>query len=456
MQAQDDYIAGVAKTPRRSRLALVALAVCAGLMGCAQSPEVERAPFLPTISPDIKADIGIHPLRLKDAIRFGVLSSNDVTASKTSITQKRNEVTIAKAAFFPEFYFDMSAADTSGLLASGGTGLRYTLFDFGERAALVSAADAKVRKSKYQTIVAIEDAIENTVKAYVNLAIEENQVAAAKAYRAGVDRLEGGVRARVEIGVASSVDLNEIEAERLKAISAVLNAEAERTNAIEALTSLTGVRPVSILPISTLHKALAVDDDPTKLIQPAEFPRIGALIQEHREAQHQNKAVKAGLLPRIAVNMGLGFSLGKDGKLIDNGVKVGPNISEAISLGGGRRERVKNAQLDVDTSRRAIDEEVRLLKLRLVQAHTKYRASADSLVKRRKIVEYAEKSRDVMVSDYEVGNRSLRDILDSQRRIHDALKDLNEARRNALVDCLELLAATNGLSHKLYGAPDET
>ena len=456
MLRQEKFSRPFARMTSKRKFSLVALAMCASLMGCATPPEVTREQNAPTISPEIQTEISLHPFQLKDAVRFGVLSSNPVSMSQIAMTQTRNEVTIAKAAFYPELYFDLSAADGHTYLASGGTGLRYTLFDFGERAALLSVAKAGVKRSKYDTMVAIEEAIEKTVKSYIDLAIEKNQIAAAKAYRAGVNDLEGGVRARVEIGVASSVDLNEIESERLKAKSAVLDAQAEELNAKEALMSLTGVRPTSILSVEALQNALRLQNGIPKEVLPGEFPRIAALIEQHTQSVQQTRAVEAGLLPRIAVNMGIGLSLGKDGALHDNGFKVGPNISEAISLGGGRREKISNAKLDVETSKRALDEEIRLLRLRLVQANTRYRASIDHLQKRRKIVQYARKSRNVMVGDYEVGNRSLRDLLDSQRRIHDAMNDLNEARRKALYDGLELLAATNGLSSKLYGAPNDS
>jgi len=145
--------------------------------------------------------VSTSPLALTDAVRFGVLSSSAVATADIAMEQRKNEVVLAKAAFQPELYFNLSPSSGRSL-GSGSAGLRFTLYDFGERAALLNASQAGVKRSNYEVFAEIDEAVENTVRRYIDLAVETDQVSAAQSYMSRIRALERRVQSRVEIGAA--------------------------------------------------------------------------------------------------------------------------------------------------------------------------------------------------------------------------------------------------------------
>jgi len=204
-----DHQPGKLGLVRRVRHAALFLSTAAVLSACGASEPDTR--FVPTRNIDFSemSRISTSPLGLSDAVRFGVLSSSAVATADIAIQQRRNEVVIAKAAFTPELYFNLSPTQ-SGSIGAGSAGLRFTLYDFGERAALLNASRASVERSNYEIFAEIDKAVENTVQRYIDLAVETDQVAAAQSYISRIRALEQRVKSRVDIGAASSVDLNEV------------------------------------------------------------------------------------------------------------------------------------------------------------------------------------------------------------------------------------------------------
>lgn len=433
--------------------------VCAGLlltgtllMGCAVSdtPSIDARPGI--VNREL-IKFSTNPLKVSDAVRLGVLSSTEVAAAELVIQQSDNEIAIAKASFYPEFYVNASPSTNDGQLANAGAGFRYTLFDFGARAAERDSKKAAFKGSKYDLLVKIEDSVSEVLQSYIALSIENTKLNAARHYVRSVRDMEKGVRARVEIGIASSVDMNELQSARIKADTAVLEAQTDQSNAHEALASLLGVFPRSVHSPDQLYNALAIKPQSHEQLNFQGFPRINALEAQVEEAEFQKKAAQAGLLPKLGLKLGVDLGLSKSGELSGNGIKAGPEISEVVSLGGGRKQRIQNAEIDVRLALRKRDEEIRLARLEAIQAKNSLIASSDRVKRRRSILSLTRQTRDTMQGEYEVGSRSLRDLLDAEERIYDAGVELNEARRINLVALLRYIMSVNKSSQYFYEQP---
>jgi len=425
------------------------------LAGCAGQAVENADPKRPLAVDRNVGDVKIstRPLSVDNAVRLGILRSTEVVAAELDIRQKGNDITIARAGFYPELYANLSPSIDEDTFAVANAGIRYTLFDFGERAAKLNGSVAAIKGSQFDLIVEIEDSVEETLESYIAVSVENSRVDSAHDYVSSVRSLEQAVRGRAEIGLASSVDVNEVETALIQADTALIEARSEQSNAKDALASKLGVMPKSVVPISGVREALSTKKIPLSEIEFSSFPRIVSLQTKVEEAQYALAAASAGILPRIGVKLGVGVDLRKGEGINGTGLSAGPEISEVFSLGGGRKERVKNAEIDVSIAQSRRSEEIRLARLEAVQSVTSLNTSEQQVQQRKEILRLSIKTRDVMLSEYEVGTRSLRDLLDAEERIYEAQVDLDEARRKNLIAQLRYVMATNLASNKLYRAP---
>lgn len=427
------------------------------IAACAQPIETGPDPIdLSAIDNADVSRIATNPISIENAVRFGVLSAKDVLASDIRFEQSRNEIVIARAAFYPEVFFNVGPnATDSDIVATGRTGVRYTLYDFGERAALVGSARAQVEKARYDVLSEIDSAALESAEQYIDLAYQTAVVDAANEYDDSIDDLSDAVRARVEIGVGSGVDLNEVETGQLSAATAIEDARAERANAKSALESTLGISLQSVTPMTRLRQSIRLDPQTaSSLPDLSGFPTFAALQQAVTASEFKLRATQASLFPGIGVEAAVGVDIDPRDGAAGTGLSVGPVLSEAISLGGGRRERVENAELEYLSQVESLRDEERRLRLEFAQARTDLEASRSRVSRRANILDLNIQSRDIMREEYEVGSRSLRDLVDAEERIYDARVDLLKAYRDELKDRVALLKAVNQLSAVLYEAPE--
>lgn len=420
------------------------------LQGCAPSrPDVDSSPIVPIMAKGQKSQISTSPLKLKDAVRLGILSSAEVRNKNFTIEQRANEAVIARAALYPELYAQLQPTlQSDENAATAGAGIRFTLYDFGERIARIKAADAGIEKSRFDVFQSIDESVLETVDSYINVAIDTELEKVARDYLAQIDELEEDVRTRVEIGAASNVDLNDIATGQLKAKSEIITANAKVKNSRDELASLVEVTPRGIEALNSLNSYLSIDNASARMPTDLSLiPRIAALEKELDSARYLLDAEKAGILPRLGIKLGLSISP------TSSGVVAGPELSEMISLGGGRRQVVRNAELEVLKAQQQWSEEVRQTRLEFAQATTQLAAAQDRIGAFKKVLKLAMSTRDVMLGEYEIGNRDLGDLVEAEERIYGAEVSYTEGQRELLKAQLSVLIATNKAAARFYKAP---
>ncbi|KQI67881.1 hypothetical protein AN189_12360 [Loktanella sp. 3ANDIMAR09] len=430
-------------------------AVFLGLVACSpqEVPEfqAEQAIIAGALDP---VAVRTSPLGVEDAVRIGIISSRNVQNSAIAIRQSNNEVIINRALYYPELYASASVSAGSTTPVGVEAGLRYTLFDFGERAAKVDGAIATVDQSRYALFTEIETSAEDILSDYIDFSIETAGLADARSYVDSIRLLEDGVRGRVLIGAASEVDTNDFDTSLIRATTEVGNAEAQTAAARNTLSSALGISVGSVLSPQQIYAQLQTR---TGLIADDSLmahPRYLARQSEIEIARAERNAVAAGLFPAIGVKLGIGGGLNTDGDFVNNGIVAGPSVSQSFPLGGGRKEAVANADLAIAIAEQNLTEELRLLKLEAQNARTAFVNSNQRVEQLKDVVNISIRTRDIMLGDYEVGNRALRDLLDAEERIYDARADLNEARRVNLQNLTRMIFAYDQASGKLYSAPE--
>lgn len=340
--------------------------------------------------------------------------------------------------------FDVDTESTSY-----GIQLRQSVFDWGNYTRLRGARALSAQgEAQYQQA---EDALYVRVaEAYFNVLTAEDTLAFANAEATALGRQFDQAQQRFEVGLAAITDVNEAQSQRDAATAAVVLAENALEDAEEALTEIIGA------PVETI-KALR-EELPLRPPQPAELeawvenarkqnPQIVAQQFAVSAAEASIATARAGHLPTLDLtanyldntssgNRGGFFSTNSESTSA-NGT-VGLQLTVPIFSGGLVSANARRAVHDRDTARDVLEQTERGV---VRQTRFSYRAIAGGVSEieaRRQAVKSATSALEAVQAGYEVGTRTIVDLLIAQRQLFQAQRDYSQARHNYIVNGLRL------------------
>lgn len=410
--------------------------------------------FNPSATNQSMSVIATNPLPLSDAVRLGVLKSNGVALAEIARAKSATAIQVSQAAYWPEIFVGISPTTTSGSIAAATAGVRYTLFDFGARAAQLNASKANQKGAENDVIAATNESVSLVLEKYIDFSVNTAIAIAARQYSDQSAELGTSIEARVKSGASSPADLNEIKVGALRAEAAVLKADADSANSRVELMSVTGVAPQSVQSAQSVQSLLSIDArDKQTAPDFSGFPRIRALDQTVLAAESNLQAVKAGRIPKFNLEASAGFDIGNGNAATTNGMRFGPSISNVFGLGGANAAKVSAAILDVNTARANRDEEMRRLNEQYLLSQNDIARTVNTAAKRQAIYDETAKMLDIFLAEYQGGSRALSEVVSVQDRLFQARVDALNASRDLLIANMRFLIATNKLSERVYRTP---
>ena len=229
------------------------LPLVTALAGCGGLAEIDRKAANPELSESALAtlaenvhqpvEVGLNPLALPDALRLSVLTSPVIEGAQFDFQIAGNAVQVERARFFPEIFYQISPPSSTNpdLLASAEAGLRYTIYDFGERTARVNAALWERQGASLTMIQFIDEVSVDTVQAYVGLAAAEASLLIANGLVVALGAERARVDARVTSGAANASELLSVNVAIMRAEADQIEARAHRGTVRVRLLTQTGV-----------------------------------------------------------------------------------------------------------------------------------------------------------------------------------------------------------------------
>lgn len=329
-----------------------------------------------------------------------------------------------------------------------GLSLRQMIFDGKATEAEVERQKARLTATEllYQGI--INDTALNVTEQYLNVLKFREVLELARENRAVHYRIQDQIRLRSEAGVGRGADFDQINA-RVSLVEA--NLIAAKVNLQDAETGykriigkepdqqLTAVPEVVQLLPETLDEALqlAVSGNYTYQSSKADI----------QEAQAQHKASKANNYP--AINFELSSNLNND---IDGADGYNNDVTAMLRLrynlfNGGADEariastasRIKEALEIQNRSHRQVEETLRL-------AWAAYQATNRQIDLLQKQVDYSIATRDAYVDQFNIGQRTLLDLLNTENELFRAKESLVEARADNIFAQYRILSVMGRIS----------
>jgi outer membrane protein len=361
-----------------------------------------------------------------------------------NVTRDRQEVTSTTSPFFqPSTFF----STTKGYELSLTQALyHHDLFtQLREADASTAQAEANYQAAQQDLEVRATDRYFKVLSAADNLDVAQSEKKANQ-------HLLEQAQQRFDVGMIAITDVHEAKAAYDLSVAQEISAENQLAITKEELREVTGKFHASLQPLKedvTLPSPQPADVDKwvdTALQQNYQLIAAQAAVDK---AQQDVELNRAGHYPQLDAVASYGYSdvsAGLFGGSESNDAKIGLQFSLPLYQGGGTSSRVQaavyrltQAKEALEQQRRSTDRQTRSAYLSVVDAINRITALKQALIS-------TQSALDATQAGYEVGTRTIVDVLQSQQNLFDAQRNYSEARYNYVVASLQLKQAAGMLT----------
>ncbi|MBG0755428.1 outer membrane channel protein TolC [Vibrio cidicii] len=308
-------------------------------------------------------------------------------------------------------------------------------------------ADASYAATQQALILRVAQAYFAVLKAQDNLDF-------VRAEKAAVARQLEQTKQRFEVGLSAITDVHDAQAQYDGVLADEVLAENSLTNSYEALREITGQEHKNLNVLDTKRFTASRSSTPAEaLIEEAQEKNLSLLSARIATdiAKENISLASSGHLPSLTLDGGynyadIGSSESSDGTT--NNFNIGLNLNVPLYTGGNITSQTKQAEFnyvatsqDLEATYRGVVKEVRAQKNNINASIGALRAYEQSVVSAKSALEATE-------AGFDVGTRTIVDVLDATRRLYDANKNLSDARYNYILSVLQLRQAVGTLSEQ--------
>jgi outer membrane protein len=314
-------------------------------------------------------------------------------------------------------------------------------------------ADALVRQADNQYAFAEQELMLRTADRYFGVLSASDNLAFAEAEKAAIGRQLDQAKQRFEVGLIAITDIHEAQARYDLTVAQEIDARKRVANAMEALREVTGTGYEALLPLAeNLPLQPPAGDDAEAWVEQGieQNPLVAAAREASEAARKEIERQRAGHYPTLDVSatyLNSSANASRFGAGSDNEDTIyGLQLNLPLFLGGRTSSLVRQAQKQfleaqqrLEQQRRATSRETRDAYLGVNVAISRVKALAQALVSNQSALEATELG-------YQVGTRTSVDVLDAERELFRAKRDLATARYEYVLNVLRLEQASGQLS----------
>jgi len=328
------------------------------------------------------------------------------------------------------------------------------------------SADIKAAKSSSEAQdatyeAALQQLATRVATAYFQVLTNDDALTFAKANEQALARQLEQAQQRFDVGLSAITDVQDAKAQHDTAVAAVITAENTLADSREALTQITG-KPADNL--KKLREQLPMDapapNDPKAWVAEAvkSNPQILASQYNVESAEHSISSARAGHLPTVDATATYGKSTqwyenngtgaaNAINRLNGNGrgqTTVGVTLNVPIFSGGATQSRVRQSIYQRDAAQDSLEATRRQVVRDTLNYYRSVVAGISKVEATKAAVESSESARDATQAGFEVGTRTIVDVLIAQQNLTQALSDYSQSRHQFILDKL-LLKQTAGV-----------
>ena len=326
-------------------------------------------------------------------------------------------------------------------------GLRQPIYQR-ERFVQLEQADSRIAQADAELLAARQDLILRAATRYFLVLGAQDNVDFVQADKQAIGRTLDQAQQRFEVGLAAITDTLEAQARYDIAVSDEINAEQLLADTREALRELTNELPDApeiLQPEIPLLAPDPADQDQWVTAAVEQNPLVLAARAATETAKQEIQVQRSGHYPSLDMIADYSYrdtQFGGFTPLERNDSAIGLELNLPLYQGGlvssqtrQSRELYNQAREEQLQQRRATERQTRDNYRGVMSGISKVRALKNAVRSNEKAVEAAE-------AGFEVGTRTVVDVLDAQRELLRARRDHARSRYDYLLDTLRLKQAT--------------
>ena len=317
-----------------------------------------------------------------------------------------------------------------------------------DRRIAVYQADSRIARADALYAAARQDLMVRVAERYFGVLEAEDEIGFARATLEAFEQQLAQSRQRFEVGLIPITDVEEAKAGFDLSKAQLIAAENALDIAREALRETTGAYQEKLAPLTEMPLVTPEPEDIDEWTEIAldRNPRLLAARHDTETARREIRRIQAGHSPALDAvgSIGLNDTGLPPGET--RGANVGLRLSLPLYRGGSILSRTRESRhryqrtLDVlERERRRAQRETRGAYLGVESGISRVRALEQAVRSSRAAAEAIE-------AGFQVGTRTSVDVLDAQRDLFRARRDLSEARYGYVLDVLRLKRAAGTLS----------
>ncbi|MGU3524802.1 outer membrane channel protein TolC [Enterobacteriaceae bacterium C23F] len=407
-----------------------------------------------------------HAENLLQVYQQARLSNPDLRKSAADRDAAFEKINEARSPLLPQLGLGADYTYTNGYKDQNGINsnatsaaltLTQTIFDMSKwRALTLQEKSAGIQDVTYQTDQ--QTLILNTATAYFGVLSAIDSLSYTEAQKQAIYRQLDQTTQRFNVGLVAITDVQNARSQYDTVLANEVTARNNLDNAVEQLRQVTGNYYPELASVNVESLKTDKPQGVNALLKEAENRNL-ALLQARLSqdlAREQIRYAETGHMPTVGLTASTGVTDTKyDGsnatssQYTDRNIgqnQIGLNFSLPLYSGGSVTSQVKQAQYNFVGASEQLESAHRSVVQNVRSSFNNVNASISSINAYKQAVVSAQSSLDAMEAGYQVGTRTIVDVLDATSTLYQAKQSLSLARYNYLINQLNIKSALGTLN----------
>ena len=337
-----------------------------------------------------------------------------------------------------------------------GISLSMSLYDHANWIGL-NRAEKIAEQYDAQLAASMQDLIVRTVTAYFDVLRARDSVEFVKAEKRAIERQLEQTRQRFEVGLTAITDVHEAQANYDSTVAQEIQAENELEFALEALRVITGKYHDRLygLDTSTFSATMPEPASVESWLETAQEKNLALFVDRLAMdvAKEDIKSARSGHLPTLD----LSGSLSRKKNDVDSDIigyktpyldtrSIGIELTVPIYSGSRVTSQTEQAKYNYVVASQVAEQTYRETVQSVRSSFNNVKASISTIRALEQAVVSAQSALKATEAGFDVGTRTIVDVLDSTRNLFDARRNLSSARYDFIQSVITLKQAAGTLT----------
>ncbi|AYV21042.1 MULTISPECIES: outer membrane channel protein TolC [Vibrio] len=349
---------------------------------------------------------------------------------------------------------DIDTADSDKL--SAGVGFSQELYNRTSWITLDSA-EKTARQADSQYAAAQQDLILRTAQAYFEVLRSKDNLESVRANKAAVARQLEQTKQRFEVGLSAITDVHDAQAQYDRVLADEVVAENNLLNQYEALREITGQEHKNIDVLDTdRFSAARPEQSVTFFLEEAQNKNLDLLSARIGQdiAKDNITLASSGHLPKLTLDGGYNYGNERNNNNVasqfdgSNAFNAGINLSVPLYTGGNITSQTKQAEFAYVEASEQLEQTYRSVVKNVRANNNNINSSIGAIRAYEQTVISAESALEATKAGFDVGTRTIVDVLEATQALYNAESNLSDSRYDYIISILNLRQSVGTLSEQ--------